>query len=424
LLPRWRDRKEAPHALTALDCLGAIGSDSALLQLQRLARDPAFKGLQVKAGEVLDTVAAQRRVTREELEDRILPGLGRSDVLDFGPRQFRLSLGPDLKPFLLDRRGRRRAQLPKPTARDDAHKAVIADRQWQSLKLSLREAVKIQTRRLEEAMVTDRRWRAADFESLLEHPLLGPLARRLVWGGYNAAGRLVWHFRIAEPGYCVGLEDTVCRGDEVESVGLVHPVQLTESERLAWGEVLGLGRVGQPFPQLNRPFHLLEADQEEQGAITWFENVGVPSAFLWRLLPRQGWTRAGSELGLSGWAYLKPFRGADVTAVFQLAGAGAAGSPSGRGELIRVPRAYFLPGLPSRDLGFEAPLPLGQVDPAILSEVLNDLHVLAARGQPVAFEPLLPRAPVGRPGRRMFDDHEEAVAINWMGSANEDDIPF
>ena len=58
----------------------------------------------------------------------------------------------DLKPRLLDRAGRLLSGLPKPTARE-GHRAEVAGHQWQSLKLHLREMVKVQAQRLEEAMI-------------------------------------------------------------------------------------------------------------------------------------------------------------------------------------------------------------------------------------------------------------------------------
>jgi hypothetical protein len=291
------------------------------------------------------------------------------------------------------------------------------------VKQTLRETVQIQVDRLEEAMVTDRRWSPGDFEALLGHPLLGVLARRLVWGGYDQAGRLVWQFRVVEPASCVGLDNSGDPAEEVAAIGIVHPVQLTEVERVAWSEVLGVGRTCQPFLQLNRPFHLLDPDKVEQDAITWFDHLGVPFSFLWRFFQKQGWSRSSHQLALSGWAYVKQFGGAQVTAVLQLANAGGVDS-SGRDEFICVQRGYFLPGQPPWTAGFEAPLPLGQVDPVVLSEVLSDLSILESRGQPLKRKPPVPPGPFVRPVRRMFDAPEAAVASNWMGVYGEDDIPF
>jgi hypothetical protein len=421
LLPGWRDREGQQRARTALECLAAIGTDSALLQLQRIARDANFKDLQVKAWELLDAVAAQRRVKREQLEDRIAPGLAPGGVFDFGRRQFRLVLGADLRPRLMDGAGRLKNKLPTPTARE-ARKAEAVVRQWELLKQHLRETLKVQALRLEEAMLAGRRWPADAFESLLAHPLLGPLARRLVWGGYDGQGRLAWCFR-AEEGHCVGLEGGPCPVDAVQTVGIVHPLYLTEEERLAWREALGADE-SQPFAQLSRKAHHLEPDKEEQADITWFSDLAVPSSFLWRLLAKQGWRRAGYELGVGGWAYMKALSGGRVTAVFELEGAGPVG-PAGRHELLRIQRCYFLNGPPSPAVGQEAPLPLGRVDPVILSEVLSDLNLLASKGQVMPAPPPPPPQPAARapfyspPTRPM-----PVPAALAMGADMDDDIPF
>ena len=77
-----------------------------------------------------------------------------------------------MKPMVRDEAGKLKDDLPKPGAKDDPALAGAAVDEWKRLKKQIREVVKVQAERLEQAMVTGRRWKPDDFESLLvRHPL-------------------------------------------------------------------------------------------------------------------------------------------------------------------------------------------------------------------------------------------------------------
>ena len=100
--------------------------------------------------------------------------------------------------MIRDDAGRLKSDMPKP-GQDDTDKANAALANWKILKKQLRDIVKVQAYRLEQAMVTGRRWNIQEFEQLLvHHPLMVNLVRRLVWGGYDAKGKLLRTFRFTE----------------------------------------------------------------------------------------------------------------------------------------------------------------------------------------------------------------------------------
>src|SRR5262249_10263708 len=155
---------ESQHqrAVTGLECLGAMGTDTALTQLNGIAQKLKFQGLKKKAQEFMEAIAKDKGLTREELEDRIVPDLDLDErgsrVCAFGQRRFRVVPGPDLARLVGDEAGQVKADLPKPGARDDAARANAAVAEWKLVKKQLREALKVQAPRLEQAMVTGRRW--------------------------------------------------------------------------------------------------------------------------------------------------------------------------------------------------------------------------------------------------------------------------
>jgi hypothetical protein len=208
---------------------------------------------------------------------------------------------------------------------------------WKVLKKQLRDAVKVQAFRLEQAMVTGRRWTVGEFEALLvRHPLMVNLVRRLLWGGYDAQGKLVRTFRVSEERECADAEDRACTLAGVATAGVVHPLHLTEGERSAWGEVFGDYEIISPFPQLGRPVHRLEAGEAEAREITRFADVKVPGVSVAGGLEKAGWVRGVLHDHGDFHEHSKHFPGAGVAAVVEYEpglwarGCGPATSPTRR----------------------------------------------------------------------------------------------
>jgi hypothetical protein len=373
----WPQQRQHQRAVTGLECLRAIGSDTALMQLNTIAQKQG-KALQVRAQQCMAEIASERGLSMGQLEDRIVPDLGLDErgsrVFDLGPRRFWFVLGPGLKPQVRDEAGKVKANLPKPGAKDDPDKAETAVREWNLLKAQVREAVKAQAHRLEQAMVNGRRWRSEEFETyLVRHPLLTHLVRLLLWGGYDKQGKLLRAFRVTEDQEYADVEDHPCGLDGLPLIGIVHPVQLSDEERSRWGQVFGDYELIAPFPQLGRRFHRLGPGEENLKELTRFGETSVELMVALGILKRHGWGAGywGEDRGETLTDHNKPFPGAGVTAAIHL-GASA--------DRCRVEKVYFLKGLPGKDLNPARKLPLGEVDPVVLSEVLGTAGVLASKG--------------------------------------------
>lgn len=105
--------------------------------------------------------------------------------------------------------------------------------------------------RLEQAMVTRRRWTTIEFtDFFVDHPLLIHLVRRLVWGGiYTSTGeQLRAAFRISDDDAFLDLDDIVVSAGDEEVIGLVHPCELGDT-LTAWRTRF---EIAQPFEQLHR----------------------------------------------------------------------------------------------------------------------------------------------------------------------------
>jgi predicted DNA-binding WGR domain protein len=386
LVRAWPGENQHPRAVLGLDCLRAVGSDAALMQLNGIAQKLKFQGLKNKAKEYMEAIAADKGLTRDELEDRIVPDLDLDErgsrVLDFGPRRFKVALAPDLMPKVRDADGKVLADLPKPGARDDAAKAEAAVADWKLLKKLLRDALKLQTQRLEQAMVTGRRWTVDQFETLLvRHPLMTHLAQRVLWGAYDKSGKLTGTFRVTEEQDYAGADDKPLSLKGAAAAGVVHPLNLTEAQRAAWGEVFADYEIITPFAQLGRPVLAPDKDEAKGKTITRLAKAKLPPAAARGTLERLGWVRGScSDHGIIQEFY-KSFPAAGVTAVLEVEPGIPIGLADWAGEQ-HVPRVFFAKtykplAYPSHD---EKKFPaLNKVDAVAVSEVLADLNTLASK---------------------------------------------
>ncbi len=382
----WPGESQHQRAVFGLECLRAIGSDVALMQLSGIAQKLSFKGLKTKAAEMMEAIAQDRGLSRAELEDRIVPDCDLDErgsrLFDFGPRQFRFSLGPEMKPMVRDEAGKLKDELPKPGAKDDATRAAAAVEDWKRLKKQIREVAKVQAERLEQAMVTGRRWSPGDFESLLvRHPLMINLVRLVLWGGYDAKGRLVSSFRVTEERDYADIQESSYRLDGIATVGVVHPLHLTDKQRSAWGEIFSDYEIIPPFSQLGRTVHRLEPGQETDRDLIKGRTITIPSVTLVGILERHGWNRGiPTDAGIFR-EHSKPFEGANVTAVIEYPGISVGSMLDWDDQTLD--KCFFVPDVytPTSYPDHRDVLPLGAVDPVVISEVLGTLGAIASKGR-------------------------------------------
>lgn len=387
LIQAWPAEGQHVRAVLGLEVLRTFGSESALMQLNGIAQKCVNRKLRGKAAECMEAIAADRGFTRAELEDRCVPDCGLDKkgqrVFDFGPRQFSFALGPGFKPMVRDQKGGLKDNLPAPNAKDDAMLAGGAVAEWKLLKKQVREVVKFQAFRLEQAMATGRRWNVQDFEQLMvRHPLMTHLVRLLLWGGFDAAGKLAGIFRVTEEQDYADANDDPVSLAMFATVGVVHPLQLSEEQKNHWGELFSDYAIIPPFMQLGRPVYRLLEGEPGQSRIARFKGLKILAPTLVYGLERLGWQRGIAMDGGSFDEHSKSFPAADLTAVVRYDGFVAMGciDPT---EWLTFEEASFVRGMrtPSgRDKPVN-PLPLEEVDPIVISEVLADLQQLADKAQ-------------------------------------------
>ena len=336
----WASTGGYARAVWIIEALAEHASDVALDELDELARRARSAGLRARSEALLRTLAGERGITRDDLAGALVPRLGIGSA--FGDEGHVLAL--DGEELVLVLPNGQRAREPRG---DAAGKAFIA------LAKKARTTLSRQRARLEGAMLEGRTWPASSFTALALHPVLGTLARRLVWiAESNGRARAV---RVAEDGSLADVVDTHVALDPSTSLHVAHPIELAE-DVARFRALMADYRVVEPFPQLARElFAASEADRSLEGE-------HVVSAERLAGVARRAWTAGEVEEGGYIHVLSRTVRGA--TATMSLDPGLAVGSwASSAPQTIRI--TLSVPAVAC---------------PVLYSEVRRDHAAIAARG--------------------------------------------
>jgi len=363
----WHSTGSYARADMAMAAITEIGTDAGLWELDLMSRRSRQRSLREKAGGWIKWAANQRGCSGDELSDQVVPDLGLTAggrlELDYGPRRFTVRFDATSKPVITDPDGRSRAVLPLPAARDHTELAEAARARYGTVRKEVGIIVADQVRRLELALVNQRRWRLGGFQELLvDHPLIGTVGRRLLWGVFDGR-QLVQAFRIDDERAFVDLDDDPVPVPVEASIGLVHPVSL--GARLTdWQQVFTEYEIIQPLAQLHRAVHRLTTDERTSTVLTRFAGTVVVTRNLRALIRPGGWEQCYRSFGLD--------RELPAGQTVVLRADWDPGSNSLESELAEVwisPRPRFdVEGTPPLDA-----LPFSVLDEVTASEILRDL---------------------------------------------------
>ena len=298
----------------------------------------------------------------------------------YGDRQFEFVFGEGMKPQVRDEKGKIRANLPKPGKKDDLDKANSAIAAWKILKKQITQVSKIQAVRLEQAMITQRRWTVAEFElRIVNHPLMTHLAQSLIWTGYGDRNERIL-IRIAEDRTYSDIEDEILSLENVTRVGIVHPISLDKTEQQQWSQLWLDYELFSPFPQCDRELFFPTPEEQETTVVTRFKDKTIPGIRLVSTFEKQGWIRGGVGDGGGCNEHSKAYPNANLIICIEYTG-GIAMWDVRHSSDIEITRCYFAP-LETHNPGlmltanYKKALRLKDVDAIVFSEVMRDLTLL------------------------------------------------
>ncbi len=364
-LKKWYGHR-LHHCKALLAVLAAVEEPACLQLLLSVANRFRTKGLQSEAERLVGEVALRKGWSCEELADRTVPtaGLDEEGVLelDFGPRRFLVTLDDRLNLVVKDEKGKPRKSLPKAAKSDEPDLAKAANKQITASKKELTSVLELQTRRLREAMVTQREWSYEEWQTYLaNHPILGRLSRGLIW---HCPQREI-RFRPLGDGSLTDQEDTQVELASQDRVMLVHRLNLSEKEAQAWSTHLSDYEVLSPFDQLEIEILSLSDEQKASTEYVEFQGHTVETFPLRSQLTAAGYTRGETLDGGGFTEYVKSFPSLGLTAVVHFSGSQL---PETNQEVTLGPLSFRRQG--------EQPT-LGEVPLILLCDCRNDLKRVA-----------------------------------------------
>ncbi|MFC3833772.1 MULTISPECIES: DUF4132 domain-containing protein [Deinococcus] len=378
-------------ANAAVYALSRTESGAALSALARLATTVTFKGTLKEVQKGLDVVAERLNVTPDELLELGVPTLGltavgeRTDML--GDVEARLTMDAAGAHLGFSRDGKTMKSVPAAVKKDYAEE--LAD-----LKAAQKEAEKsvvALSQRLDTLMIQPRMWAGeAWLERYLNHPLAGTVARRLIWvvDGVPA----LW-------------ADGEMRNVQGESVPILptavirlwHPLGRAVEEVLAWRRRLETLDIRQPFKQAWREVYVLtDAERRTNTYSNRFAGHILRQHQFHALAALRGWrNRLRLMVDDSYPPAMRDLLAYGLRAEYWIEGVGENygedSTESGSYLRLSTDQVRFYPqGAPENHAhagggGYTmwvnqtqqpvAPLPLSQIPPLALSEVLRDVDL-------------------------------------------------
>lgn len=299
-IKEWSEHSRGAIASEAVRALAMNGGSSALLAVDSIARK--FKNRQVKssAEKALHDVAQELNITTEQLADKIVPDFEFDEkmcrVFDYGNRKFSVYITPSLEIEIFS--GEKKIKnLPKAGVNDDKEKAEKAYSDFKDMKKQLKTAVTAQKARLEYVFMNNRKWTSQSWTELfVKNPVMHCFAVGLIWGVY-VNDKPETTFRYMEDGSFTDLEENEYQLPENAEIGLVHPVELTEQDRIAWIQQLDDYEIKQPFPQLTRSVYRMTAEEKNKKSVVRFKDIEINAQTLLGRMIKSGWYRGEAQDG-------------------------------------------------------------------------------------------------------------------------------
>lgn len=385
---KWADSGRGKMGEYSVHALALLGSDRALRSVGDFARryQNKQKNVGAAAEEAFGTAARELGIGPAELGDRLVPSFDfdeqrqRVFALDDKKAESTLTvqLGLDHK-LTYTIAGKTTKSVPK---------AVPADikAELKTLAKELTEVVRAQAARLEDQMVIQRRWPVKRWCTLfLQNAVLFPFAARQVWGAYDVEGERTATFQATVDGALGDADGEAIELADDAFAGLVHPLELDESEREHWRATLEARPDAPFFAQLDREMVTVDPAAATRKICGDYEDKELNAGTFRRRAEKLGWQRGSVCDGGGVTGYHKVFATAGIDVVLMVEGIGVSMDMYGKATLGKlmfvrdgsVHYGSYVYDEPRADSDARL-VALGEVPPIVYSEALGNLATICA----------------------------------------------
>ena len=235
--------------------LGMMPGKTPIGQLAVLKVKVKFGTAQKEIEKAFNAAAEREGLPRDEIEELAVPAYGLTEVgqLDetFGEYTASVRVDGASAAISWSKAGKPIKSLPAAVKAEHGEEA----KELQTALKDLNTMLPAQRERIDTLFLLQKSWPLAIWrERYLDHPLVGTIARRLIWTfNEGKVGRdAAWH-----DGELRGLDGKPFKLADAATVSLWHPIGHTEKDVVAWREWLESRQIVQPFKQAHREVYLL-----------------------------------------------------------------------------------------------------------------------------------------------------------------------
>jgi hypothetical protein len=392
---------------SGINVLAELPGPAAITQLGRLRLLVKYATARRLVEKALETAARRAGVTADEIEEMSVPtyGLDASGVArtELGDVTAELAIADDEATLVFRGAGGKLFKSVPASVKQD-HPAALAE-----LRRTVKEIGQVlpaQRLRLENLMIGGReltveQWRAR----YLEHPLVGDMARRLIWS-VVAAGAVTSVMRL-DGKYVDGNGASTDVPAEAR-VRLFHPLRAAVEETLAWRRLLESRELTQPFKQAHREIYVVTDAELATGTYSnRFAGHILRQHQLAALCRDRGWQyRLQGGFDSANNPYLQ-IPGTNVTVELWTEAPHDQASPmSGAGIFLHVAtdQVRFSEGGQA--------VPVAQIPPLIFSEIMRDVDLFVSVAS-IGTDPTWN----DQGERRPFDEYWRAFAFGELSAS-------
>lgn len=295
----WKKTRK-PKSSLAIRLLCQLPGSYGVSQAHLLWESRQFSdSIMRNAKQALTEVAQREGLSLSEFLEQLVPDLGLTAaglVLDVGPYSYAVKIKPDLSFIVVDAKGKATKTLPKMKADEDVNKRSVADNQFKSLKKNLKPILKQQSQRLYRLMCVGKRWPVALWQRLfVQHPLMAIIAQGVVWSVYDPQGAPLLRFRPSDSGELLDLDDETVTLQAGQLIGVMHPIELDETERQAWQSHLDDYEITSPFGQLEMPVYQASDEELSTKRVTRSNKAMLNRGKFSSLMEKWGYLKGAAE---------------------------------------------------------------------------------------------------------------------------------
>lgn len=300
----WAENSKPGLATFAIQSLCMNGSKMALLTVDSMSRKHKNKRVKRAALEAMDIAAEAMGMSRDELDDIIVPDLGfgkdRTRIFNYGEREFKAVLDDKMEITLFDNTGKQIKSLPKASAKNNDNEDMAAEckEELKNIKKQIKIVVESQKLRIAKAVIVGRKWSIDKWKELfIENPIMNSFATKLVWEETDDKGNIIKTFRYMEDGTFNTVEEEEYEVENGTYILPLHPADIDEEELAAWTEQLEDYEIVQPVDQLNIPVYILKDEELEEKEISEFKTKKIYASTFKSAANKLGFNMEFAEYG-------------------------------------------------------------------------------------------------------------------------------